>query len=92
MQHLIWDINLKKTISSISPKPSLIYLLVSYFLVFPIYRILFRGRTSGNENVPPRGPSVVVANHGSHLDPPFLGHALSRPVAFMAKEELFLIM
>ena len=29
------------------------------------------------------------SNHGSHLDPPLVGHALGRPVAFMAKEELF---
>jgi 1-acyl-sn-glycerol-3-phosphate acyltransferase len=35
------------------------------------------------------GALVVVANHGSHLDPPLLGHALGRPVAFMAKAELF---
>jgi 1-acyl-sn-glycerol-3-phosphate acyltransferase len=32
---------------------------------------------------------VVVANHGSHLDPPLLSHVLGRPVAFMAKQELF---
>ncbi len=82
---------MKKTISSGSPKPSFVYLCVSYLLVFPIYRILFRGRTFGNQNVPKKGSLVVVANHGSHLDPPFLGHALSRPVAFMAKAELFSI-
>jgi len=57
--------------------------------VFPIFRGLFRGSTLGNENVPRQGPVVVVANHGSHIDPPLLGHALGRPVAFMAKAELF---
>ena len=82
---------MKKIVASRPPKPSFIYLLVSYFLVFPIFRILFRGRTYGNENVPQLSSLVVVANHGSHLDPPFLGHALGRPVAFMAKEELFSI-
>ncbi len=76
---------------SSNPKPSLVYRFVSYFLVFPIFRILFKGRTIGNENVPKKGSLVVVANHGSHLDPPFLGHALGRPVAFMAKAELFRI-
>ncbi len=75
----------------VPPKPSLVYLIVSYLLVFPIFRICFRGRTFGNENVPLKGPLVVVANHGSHLDPPLLGHALGRPVAFMAKAELFKI-
>jgi len=72
-----------------SPKPSLTYRLISYLLVFPVYRLLFRGRTLGNRNVPMDGAVVVVANHGSHLDPPLLGHALGRPVAFMAKAELF---
>ncbi len=72
-----------------TPRPSLTYRLISYLLVFPVYRLLFRGRTAGNGNVPMEGALVVVANHGSHLDPPLLGHALGRPVAFMAKAELF---
>ena len=78
-------------VTTVTPKPSLMYQLVSYLLVFPVFRGLLRGRTSGNDLVPLQGPLVVVANHGSHLDPPFLGHALGRPVAFMAKAELFRI-
>ena len=74
-----------------APKPSLTYRLVSGLLVFPLFRGLFRGSTHGLEHVPMEGPLVVVANHGSHLDPPLLGHALGRPVAFMAKAELFAI-
>ena len=74
---------------SCPPRPSLTYQLVSSLLVFPLFRILFRGRVSGLHHVPLEGSLVVVANHGSHLDPPLLGHALGRPVAFMAKEELF---
>ena len=73
------------------PRPSIVYRLVSYLLVLPVYRLIFRGRTFGNKNVPRMGPLVVVANHGSHLDPPFLGHVLGRPVSFMAKAELFKI-
>lgn len=57
--------------------------------MFPIFRLLFRGSICGKNNVPKHGPLVVVANHGSHLDPPLLGHGLGRPVAFMAKAELF---
>lgn len=72
-----------------SPRANLSYQLISWLLVWPLYRLLFRGRTAGGANVPMEGALVVVANHGSHLDPPLLGHALGRPVAFMAKAELF---
>tara|TARA_Y100001968_G_scaffold316806_1_gene345088 strand:+ start:29 stop:715 length:687 start_codon:yes stop_codon:yes gene_type:complete len=73
------------------PRQSFVYGCVSYLLVFPIFRFLFRGKKIGISNVPKKGGVVVVSNHGSHLDPPILGHALGRPVAFMAKAELFRI-
>ena len=71
------------------PRQSFVYGCVSYLFVFPIFRFLFRGRTLGISKLPKTGGVVVVSNHGSHLDPPILGHALGRPVAFMAKAELF---
>ena len=74
-----------------SPRQSFVYACVSYLLVFPIFRFLFRGATLGISNLPRTGGVVVVSNHGSHLDPPILGHALGRPVAFMAKSELFMV-
>ena len=73
------------------PRQGFVYACVSYIFVFPIFRFLFRGQTIGISNVPKTGGVVVVSNHGSHLDPPILGHALGRPVAFMAKSELFRI-
>ncbi len=71
------------------PRQSFVYSCVSYLFVFPIFRFFFRGQTIGISNLPKTGGVVVVSNHGSHLDPPILGHALGRPVAFMAKSELF---
>lgn len=70
-------------------KPSLSYLLMRWLLVLPLFKVVLRGRTEGATNVPPQGGLVVVANHGSYLDPPLLSCAVRRPVAFMAKEELF---
>ena len=78
-----------ETINRNIPRQSFVYGCVSYLLVFPVFRFLFKGQTLGIRNLPKRGGVVVVSNHGSHLDPPILGHALGRPVAFMAKSELF---
>ncbi|HEX2140999.1 MAG TPA: lysophospholipid acyltransferase family protein [Candidatus Limnocylindria bacterium] len=54
--------------------------------------LLGPGRVEGLENVPRSGAFVVVANHCSNLDPPFLGsvvgHRTGRVVHFMAKDEL----
>ena len=67
----------------------IIYQLVSQVIIFPIYKLLFRGILIGRENIPKRGSFILVSNHGSLLDPPLLGHALGRNISFMAKSELF---
>jgi len=69
----------------------IIYQLVSNVIIFPIYKLLFRGILVGRENIPQRGSFILVSNHGSLLDPPLLGHALGRNISFMAKSELFSI-
>ena len=68
----------------------IIYQFISKILVFPIFRLLFRGELDGVNNIPDES-FIIVSNHGSLLDPPFLGHALGRKVSFMAKQELFKI-
>ena len=69
----------------------LFYRFVSICVVFPVFRLLFRGYLVGANNIPTNKSFIVVSNHGSLLDPPFLGHALGVKVSFMAKEELFRI-
>ena len=69
----------------------LIYQLVSKLFVFPIYKFLFKGHLIGQNNIPKKDSFIMVSNHGSLLDPPFLGHALGRNISFMAKAELFKI-
>lgn len=53
--------------------------------------VYFRGRIYGAQNVPKQGPLVVVSNHASNYDPPIVSNCVGRPVAHMAKEELFQI-
>jgi len=69
----------------------LIYELVSKLFVFPIYKFVFKGHLVGRDNIPQKDSFIMVSNHGSLLDPPFLGHALGRNISFMAKAELFKI-
>ena len=66
-----------------------IYKLVSLFFDYPIYRLIFRGNVIGANNIPKNESFIIVSNHGSLMDPPFLGHALGLKVSFMAKQELF---
>jgi len=69
----------------------LIYQLVSRLIIFPIYKLIFRGDLIGRENIPQQSSFILVSNHGSLLDPPLLGHAIGRNISFMAKSEIFRI-
>lgn len=66
----------------------MLYALARCFFV-PLFRILFRTRVYGVENLPKEGPVILAANHMSNWDPPFLACFLPRPVNYMAKMELF---
>ena len=43
----------------------------------------------GKENIPKNNAYIVAPNHLSLLDPPMIAAILNKPVAFMAKKELF---
>ncbi|NES86497.1 MAG: 1-acyl-sn-glycerol-3-phosphate acyltransferase, partial [Moorea sp. SIO2B7] len=74
------------------PLASLVlYHLFKWSVVSPMLHAYFRGRIYGSQKVSQSGPLVVVSNHASYFDPPILSCCLRRPVAFMAKEELFKI-
>ena len=67
----------------------LLYWLLKWAVVQPLFRLVLLGRVFGASGVPHSGPLIVVCNHASVLDPPLLSNAMRRPVAFMAKAELF---
>ncbi len=67
----------------------LLYHLFKWSVVSPGLNLYFRGRVYGAEHVPRDGPLVVVSNHASDFDPLLLSSCVGRPVAYMAKEELF---
>jgi 1-acyl-sn-glycerol-3-phosphate acyltransferase len=63
--------------------------LIAAAVVKPVMRAWFRIRLEGEEHIPGRGPVILASNHRSNMDPVLLASAVRRPVAFMAKAELF---
>lgn len=64
---------------------------VLQIVLWPIFRLFYRFSVSNRSHIPVSGPVLLVANHTSYLDPVLLGLASRRPIAFMAKAELFKI-
>lgn len=67
------------------------YHLLKWSVVSPLLHTYFRINIHGANNVPQSGGLIAVSNHASYFDPPILSNCVGRPVAFMAKEELFKI-
>ena len=51
--------------------------------------LIFGLKASGRENIPTDGPFILVGNHLHNLDPVFVLTSSTRPIYFMAKQELF---
>jgi 1-acyl-sn-glycerol-3-phosphate acyltransferase len=49
----------------------------------------FSLRTEGLQNIPARGPFLIVANHESYLDPPAIGCSITRPLFYLARKSLW---
>ncbi|HEX6989754.1 MAG TPA: lysophospholipid acyltransferase family protein, partial [Bacillota bacterium] len=59
------------------------------FVFMLVFAVLYRWDVRGREHLPAQGPVLVCANHIHGWDPPLVGTVMTRPVFFMAKEELF---
>ena len=57
----------------------------------PFHHLLMRGRILGGKNLPKDGPYLILSNHTSALDPPWLAYYPVRHVHFMASAHLFRI-
>ena len=58
-------------------------------VVCSLFKVLFRVRVVGIENVPTSGTFIVAPSHRSNLDVPFAAFITRRDIRFLAKEELF---
>ncbi|MFT5051271.1 MAG: 1-acyl-sn-glycerol-3-phosphate acyltransferase [Chlamydiales bacterium] len=65
-----------------------VYLIVMWVFVNPFYRLFYRVRVEGRENLP-EGGALLAANHESFLDIPLVSNAAGpRHVAFVARDTL----
>jgi len=71
-----------------SPRPNWVYRTAKR-IVRGLLWLLYRVEVQGAERVPRDGPVVIAANHHSFIDPLVIGVVLPRPIAFIARGDLF---
>jgi len=66
----------------------LLYIIAKIkFLI--IFKLFFRLKVTGQQNIPQDGPFIIVANHSSLLDPVILGVSVRPKIIFIAASYLF---
>lgn len=71
---------------------TLFYMSFVTFVVIPFIIIFFDFKIEGRENIEKHKKTdklIYTGNHVSYFDPPFISMACYRPIAYMAKKELF---
>lgn len=71
---------------------TLFYMTFLYTVVIPFMKIFYNYEITGRENMPKQaknGKFIYTANHVSIFDPPMVTMATNKPIAYMAKKELF---
>ena len=63
--------------------------LVTHVFYMIRFKLVYRLEVYGKENIPDDNNFIVAANHLSTLDPPLVCGVMNKPVAYMAKKELF---
>jgi 1-acyl-sn-glycerol-3-phosphate acyltransferase len=59
------------------------------FLAWILVNTIYRVRPRGTENIPEKGPAVVVCNHVSYMDPIILSASIRRPMRFVMYYKIF---
>lgn len=59
------------------------------FIAIPLFWLFYRFEIKGRENIPKDRKFICAGNHVSHLDPFLVSIAVRKPIAYMAKKELF---
>ena len=65
------------------------HIAMLFTAVMGIVKLKCKVKYEGKENIPKDTPFIVASNHISLWDPPILSAGIARPIAYMAKKELF---
>ena len=65
------------------------FYIIAKFIFLIIFKLFFRLKVTGQENIPQNGPFIIVANHSSLLDPIILGISIKPKIIFVAAAYLF---
>ncbi len=65
-----------------SVRPKAVRYLLGYFVLF-LGSTLAKIKIKGCENIPKKGPFIVVCNHFNRLDAPFIIFAIKKPISFL---------
>ncbi len=77
-------------LTAIGPEPGLLSVHgVTRGFCRLVLRLFFQFRRYHRESVPESGPVILACTHQSNLDPPVVGCAAKRPLAYLAKDTLF---
>ena len=57
--------------------------------LFAFFKVVYRAKIVGTENIPKEGALIFCGNHRSYLDPPLIEATGKRNMRFLAKEELY---
>ena len=71
---------------------TMFYMAFLYCVVFPFFITFYNFKITGRENLSKHKKSdkfLYTANHVSNFDPLYVSMAIRRPIAYMAKKELF---
>ena len=66
-----------------------VYVLTQWVVRF-IFKLVWRVKIKGMENIPEKGSFLLASNHISLADPPLIGCIVRREIFFFAKEDLYI--
>lgn len=67
----------------------LLQVFAVFVMAYPFLKLIYRIKVEGRENLPDGSRFIYAGNHVSMFDPLLVSYAVLKPIAYLAKKELF---